>query len=74
MDLLSLTGLLLGLIAILGGNAIDGGHLSALSNLPAALIVIGEAVAAIRLDICEPLAPEINQSEKFITREQGLAA
>lgn len=57
------------------------GTLSDLQNLrdensspAAALIVIGEAVAAIRLDICEPLAPEINQSEKFITREQGLAA
>jgi len=49
MDLLSLAGLTLGLVAILGGNAIDGGHLSALSNAPAALIVIGGTLGAVML-------------------------
>ncbi len=39
------------------------------SSQAAALIIIGEAVAAIRLDICEPLEVENHQNEK-----QGLAA
>ncbi|NKB53895.1 MAG: uroporphyrinogen-III C-methyltransferase [Rhizobiaceae bacterium] len=39
------------------------------SSQAAALIIIGEAVAAIRLDICEPLEAENHQVEK-----QGLAA
>ena len=49
MDLLSLAGLILGMVAILGGNAVDGGHLSALSNGPAALIVIGGTYGAVML-------------------------
>jgi len=49
MDLLSVAGLVLGLVAIIGGNAIDGGHLSALSNLPAALIVLGGTLGAAML-------------------------
>lgn len=46
MDILSLLGVILGFGAILGGNAVDGGHLSALLNGPAALIVIGGTVGA----------------------------
>jgi len=49
MDLLSVAGLILGLVAVIGGNAIDGGHLSALSNGPAALIVIGGTLGAAML-------------------------
>ena len=43
---MSLIGLLLALAAILGGNMIEGGHPSALLDLPAFLIVIGGTVGA----------------------------
>ena len=43
---MSLIGLLLALAAILGGNLIEGGHPSALLDLPAFLIVIGGTVGA----------------------------
>lgn len=46
MDILSLLGLLLGLIALLGGNFLEGGSWQALINGPAALIVIGGTLAA----------------------------
>jgi chemotaxis protein MotA len=46
MDVLSLIGILLAFIAIIGGNFLEGGHLSALLNGPAALIVIGGTLAA----------------------------
>lgn len=49
MDVLSLLGVAIGLIAILGGNWLEGGHLSALLNAPAALIVIGGTVGAATL-------------------------
>ncbi|OUS27812.1 flagellar motor protein [Gammaproteobacteria bacterium 45_16_T64] len=49
MDLLSVAGLIVGLVAIIGGNAIEGGHLSGLANLPAALIVIGGTLGAAML-------------------------
>lgn len=46
MDYLSIVGLLLGALAILGGNAIEGGTLDSLLNGPAALIVLGGTLAA----------------------------
>lgn len=46
MDILSLLGLLLGLIALIGGNFLEGGSWQALVNGPAALIVIGGTLAA----------------------------
>ncbi|MBC3949071.1 flagellar motor protein [Pseudomonas folii] len=46
MDVLSLIGIILAFIAIVGGNYLEGGHLSALLNGPAALIVIGGTLAA----------------------------
>ncbi len=46
MDLLSLVGLLLGIAAIIGGNALEGGHIDALINGPALIIVIGGTVGA----------------------------
>jgi len=49
MDLLSILGVIAGFAAILGGNYLDGGHVSALFNGPAALIVIGGTIAAILL-------------------------
>lgn len=49
MDLLSILGVLIALAAVIGGNIIEGGDVSALLNLPAALIVIGGTIGAIVL-------------------------
>ncbi|WP_313304285.1 flagellar motor protein [Stutzerimonas balearica] len=49
MDVLSLIGLTLALVAIVGGNFLEGGHVSALLNGPAALIVIGGTLGAVLL-------------------------
>ncbi len=46
MDILSLVGVILGFAAIIGGNWLEGGHLSALFNAPAAIIVIGGTLGA----------------------------
>jgi chemotaxis protein MotA len=49
IDTLSIVGILIGAVAILGGNALEGGHVSALVNGPAALIVVGGTVGAAAL-------------------------
>jgi chemotaxis protein MotA len=46
MDALSLIGIVLALVAIIGGNYIEGGHIGALLNGPAALIVVGGTLGA----------------------------
>jgi len=46
MNLLSLLGVALALCAILGGNYLEGGHIGALVNGPAALIVFGGTLGA----------------------------
>ncbi|MBC3438104.1 flagellar motor protein [Pseudomonas sp. BW16M2] len=46
MDVLSLIGLILAFVAIVGGNFMEGGHVGALINGPAALIVLGGTLAA----------------------------
>jgi chemotaxis protein MotA len=46
MDVLSIIGVILALVAILGGNYLEGGHISALLNGPAALIVLGGTLGA----------------------------
>ncbi len=46
MDVLSLIGIILAFIAILGGNYLEGGHVGSLINGPAALIVLGGTLAA----------------------------
>jgi len=49
MDLLSVIGFLFGLAAILVGQALEGGHVSSLANVPAVLIVFGGTVGAVML-------------------------
>ncbi len=49
MDRLSIFGLLLALIAILGGQYIEGGSISTLVDGPAALIVFGGTIGAVML-------------------------
>ncbi|MGG2396210.1 flagellar motor protein [Pseudomonas sp. SH1-B] len=46
MDVLSLIGVILAFVAILGGNYLEGGNAGALLNGPAALIVIGGTLGA----------------------------
>lgn len=46
MDILTILGVIIGFGAILGGNIMEGGHLEALVNGPAALIVIGGTFGA----------------------------
>ena len=46
MDVLSLIGITLAFVAIIGGNYLEGGHVGALINGPAALIVIGGTLGA----------------------------
>ena len=46
MDVLSLVGLVMAFVAIIGGNYLEGGHIGALINGPAALIVFGGTFGA----------------------------
>ena len=46
MDILSLIGLAMAFVAIIGGNYLEGGHIGALINGPAALIVFGGTLGA----------------------------
>lgn len=46
MDILSIIGVILAFVAIIGGNYLEGGHLSALINGPAAIIVVGGTLGA----------------------------
>jgi len=46
MDVLSIIGIILAFGAVLGGNFIEGGHIGALFNLPAGMIVIGGTLGA----------------------------
>ena len=47
MDVLSLIGLLLAVVAILGGNLLEGGHMSSLIQLTAFVIVMGGTLGAV---------------------------
>jgi chemotaxis protein MotA len=55
MDVLSLVGLLVGIGAIVGGNLLEGGHLSALVNGPALIIVFGGTLGATMLQSPVPV-------------------
>lgn len=54
LDLLSVIGVIIGFAAILGGNFMEGGTLSALLNLPAFLIVFGGTIGAASLQVPMP--------------------
>ncbi len=47
MDILSILGVLMALIAIIGGNLLDGGHTASLMQLTALLIVVGGTLGAV---------------------------
>jgi chemotaxis protein MotA len=78
MDVLSLLGVILAFVAILGGNLLEGGALASLFNAPAALIVIGGTLAATILQTSWPvLRRACSQSRwvfvpPFVNLEDGL--
>ncbi|HSD38425.1 MAG TPA: flagellar motor protein [Rhodocyclaceae bacterium] len=49
MDVISLTGLLLGIVAIVGGQLLEGGHLDSLIQPTAFMIVMGGTIGAVML-------------------------
>jgi chemotaxis protein MotA len=49
MDFLSIIGILIGLVAIIGGNFLEGGHIGSLMQLTAFLIVAGGTLGAVVL-------------------------
>lgn len=49
MDIISIAGILLALVAIIGGQLLEGGHLGSLVQLTAFIIVIGGTAGAIML-------------------------
>ena len=49
MDKISLAGLVLGIVAILGGQALEGGHVASLLQPTALLIVVGGTLGAVML-------------------------
>ena len=55
MDFLSLIGVILAFVAVLGGNLLEGGALQTLFNGPAILIVVGGTLAAIVLQTSRPI-------------------
>ncbi|MBT6273992.1 MAG: flagellar motor protein [Chromatiales bacterium] len=55
MDILSIVGILLSAIAILGGQILEGGHIGSLFNGPALLIVFGGTLGAILLQTPLPV-------------------
>lgn len=54
MDVLALVGALIAFAAIIGGNYLEGGHLEALLNTPAVVIVIGGTLGAVMLQTPYP--------------------
>ena len=55
MDLLTIAGIVLAIVAITGGQYLEGGQLEALINGPAMLIVIGGTVGAVLLQTPRPI-------------------
>jgi len=51
MDILSLVGALIAVIALFLGQTLDGGHFSSLINAPALLIVVGGSLGAIMVQV-----------------------
>ena len=55
MDFLSIIGIFIALLAILGGNWLEGGHVASLINGPAMAIVLGGTIGAILLQTPVPI-------------------
>ena len=55
MDILSIIGVIVSLVAILGGNILEGGHTDSLVQVTALLIVMGGTLGAILLQVQMPV-------------------
>jgi len=55
MDILSIVGIFIGMLAIVGGNWLEGGHIASLVNGPALVIVLGGTIGAILLQTPIPI-------------------
>ncbi len=55
VDLISIAGLLLGLVAIVGGQILEGGHIGSLIQVTAFFIVIGGTMGAVMLQSSLPV-------------------
>jgi chemotaxis protein MotA len=55
MDIGILLGLGVALVMILGGNAMEGGHLSSLVGIPAFMIVVGGTIGAVLVQVPLPI-------------------
>ena len=66
MDILSLLGIVLAFVAILGGNLLEGGALGSLFNGPAALIVVGGTLAATILQTSWPLLKRAVRQARWV--------
>jgi chemotaxis protein MotA len=66
MDVMSVVGVLIGCIAILGGNYIEGGSITALLNAPAALIVMGGTFGAAALQTPLPVLQLAAQRMRWV--------
>ncbi|MFI5303787.1 MAG: flagellar motor protein [Nitrospiria bacterium] len=55
MDILTILGVVIGLTALLGGQAIEGGHLESLLQMTAAIIVLGGTLGAVMVQFTLPV-------------------
>lgn len=55
IDIISIAGIVVGLIAIIGGQALEGGHIGSLLQITAFLIVIGGTAGAVMLQHSLPV-------------------
>lgn len=66
LDLLSIIGVVLALLAIFGGNFLEGGHLSQLFQLTALLIVVGGTLGAAMLQTSLPVFLRAMQMARWV--------
>jgi chemotaxis protein MotA len=66
LDLLSIIGVLLAVLAIVGGNFLEGGHLSQLFQLTALLIVVGGTLGAAMLQTSLPVFLRAMQMARWV--------
>ena len=77
MDKISIAGLVMGLVAIVGGQVLEGGHVSSLVQPTAFLIVIGGTLGAVMLQSPLPIFVEGMKMGRWVffppdTKPQGL--
>ncbi|MFO8140663.1 MAG: flagellar motor protein [Marinobacter sp.] len=66
MDILSLLGIILAFVAILGGNLLEGGAMGSLFNGPAGVIVIGGTLAATILQTSWPMLKRALRQARWV--------